>query len=262
MKDLALYEFVAPIERGFPLRYIPRVEGAYEKKWHEHIELLYYTSDSGAAVCNGKKYTVGRGDVIFVNSCELHETLEGVCTCLRIAPSFFEDVDFENVVICNHIENDSIINECFERIAAEYEQKSIGYDMEVKGIVYRMMRHILKNYKYEKTESKKGESKINGILSYIARNCHKKLTTSSISEHFHISENYLCHIFKNATGVSLVDYINKFRIEKSAALLLNTDESITDISFRVGFEDSNYFSRVFKKYMDTSPREYRNAGRK
>ena len=72
-----------------------------------------------------------------------------------------------------------------------------------------------------------------------------------------LSESYLCRFFKNAMGVSITSYINKIRVEKAAILLKNTDESVTDIAFNVGFSDLNYFSRTFKKIMNCTPKEYK-----
>ena len=55
-----------------------------------------------------------------------------------------------------------------------------------------------------------------------------------------------------------MNYINRTRIEKSATLLKNTNESITNIAIKVGFNDVNYYSRTFKKFMNMSPTQYRN----
>ena len=59
--------------------------------------------------------------------------------------------------------------------------------------------------------------------------------------------------------MSPISYINKIRIEKAAALFKNSDRSITEIAMEVGFDDSNYFSRIFKKQMGMSPREYKKT---
>ena len=95
------------------------------------------------------------------------------------------------------------------------------------------------------------------ILLYISQHYQSKLTTAELAEHFHLTEHYFCCLFKKETGQSPIDYINKYRIEKAGILLKNTDKNITDIAQQVGFDDSNYFSRIFKKYNGVSPRYYR-----
>ena len=57
--------------------------------------------------------------------------------------------------------------------------------------------------------------------------------------------------------MTILEYINRFRIEKSAILLTNTDESISDIAQSVGYDNLNYFDRLFKRYKNMPPKEYR-----
>ena len=67
----------------------------------------------------------------------------------------------------------------------------------------------------------------------------------------------MCHFFKNQTGQSVTEYINRLKVEKSKKLLKDTDMSVTDIAMKTGFEDSCYFTRVFKKYEKKTPLQYR-----
>jgi hypothetical protein len=66
-----------------------------------------------------------------------------------------------------------------------------------------------------------------------------------------------CRFFKKMTGRSALAYVNEYRIEKATVLLTKTDEPIGEIAESVGFDDLNYFSRVFKKVKKCSPGEYR-----
>ena len=83
-----------------------------------------------------------------------------------------------------------------------------------------------------------------------------KITTSSIANHFNISERYFSTLFKSQIGITPTDYINKYRVQKAAFLLESTDMNITEIAAAVGFDDPNYFSRIFKKYMNDTPKKY------
>ena len=73
----------------------------------------------------------------------------------------------------------------------------------------------------------------------------------------HLHPSYFSTVFKNAAGLSFKEYLNKVRIEESKILLQNTDFSIIDIAVAVGFEDQSYFSKVFKKYTGTTPKQFR-----
>ena len=67
---------------------------------------------------------------------------------------------------------------------------------------------------------------------------------------------------KKAVGKSATEYINEYRIEKASILLKNTDESVSRVATDVGYDDLNYFSRIFKRIMGMSPVKYRAAALK
>ena len=69
---------------------------------------------------------------------------------------------------------------------------------------------------------------------------------------------YLSYLFKKVTGVKFSDYLNELRVKKATELLENSTLRIGEISTKVGYKDSRYFSEVFKKRMGLTPNEYRN----
>jgi len=72
-----------------------------------------------------------------------------------------------------------------------------------------------------------------------------------------MSRAYLCSRIREETGMTFTQYLNRQRIERAQALLVSTDMSAKEISFRVGYENPNYFSRVFKSVIGRSVSEYR-----
>ena len=144
MGDHRLYEKVAPVEKGFPIKFT-RGNGTFPIHWHEYIEMLYCLND-GKVFCNGKSYDMRKGDITIVNSAELHSTIEGDYYCLRIAPSFFSDVDTAECYFVNYIPRDTELSDCFEAVFREYNEKGVGYDIEVKSIVYHLIRLLLVKY--------------------------------------------------------------------------------------------------------------------
>ena len=94
MKDISLYERVAPLEKNFPVKFSLHTGGCY-LHWHEHLELLYYLSDGERVFCGDTTYDVRAGDLIIVNPGELHATYGGTFYCMRLSPAFFADVRFE-----------------------------------------------------------------------------------------------------------------------------------------------------------------------
>ncbi len=98
---------------------------------------------------------------------------------------------------------------------------------------------------------------VNQALDYIENNYNKELSLKKVSKKVGLSLYYFSHLFKEEVGVSFVTYLNKFRIKKAKEFLVNSKMNIAEISFEVGYNDPNYFTRVFKEYEDLTPSEFR-----
>ncbi|EGT3949545.1 helix-turn-helix domain-containing protein, partial [Clostridioides difficile] len=98
---------------------------------------------------------------------------------------------------------------------------------------------------------------IENINEYIQKYYKENISLNSISEVFFISPNYLSSIFNERNKVSITEYINLLRIEESKKYLLDISFSISDICKKVGFNNSSYFSQIFKKFNNVTPNEYR-----
>lgn len=96
------------------------------------------------------------------------------------------------------------------------------------------------------------------IENYIREHYSESLDRSTLAQEFHLSPEYLGKVYKKESGQKLNDFINSYRVEKAADLLVSTAELISDIAYSVGFESTSYFSTVFKKHTGLSPLEYRN----
>ena len=72
-----------------------------------------------------------------------------------------------------------------------------------------------------------------------------------------VSPKYFCSFFKTMTAKTPVEYLNNYRVEKAAAMLLSSDSSVTDIAFSCGFNDLSYFIKVFRDLKGISPKKFR-----
>ncbi|PEJ57517.1 AraC family transcriptional regulator [Bacillus sp. AFS002410] len=98
---------------------------------------------------------------------------------------------------------------------------------------------------------------IKKATKYIMENHQSSITLEEIAQYCCLSKYHFSHLFKKEMGTSVIDFLNRLRIEKSIFYLEMTDLNMQEIATRIGFQDSNYFSRIFKKYIKSSPTEYR-----
>lgn len=97
---------------------------------------------------------------------------------------------------------------------------------------------------------------------YILLNLHRKLELKKIAQWVDTNPSYLSRRFKEETGQTIWAYIREKRIMEARWMLSQTELSITDIALSLGFDDVNYFSKVFRKERGISPREYRQKYRR
>lgn len=97
------------------------------------------------------------------------------------------------------------------------------------------------------------------IIFYLQNNHGQKITLNDLCNEFYCSPSFLSHNFKKHTGKNINEFLNELRIKDAKALLKKNGLSITEIALSVGFDDSNYFSEVFRKLTGMSPREYRKT---
>ncbi|HHY24145.1 MAG TPA: response regulator [Clostridiaceae bacterium] len=103
---------------------------------------------------------------------------------------------------------------------------------------------------------------IKKLIDYIHENYPEDITLSWASNYVNISENHLSSLFKKETGKNFIKYLEECRIDKAAILLRETNLPSYEIAIRVGYDNINYFGRVFKKVTGKSPRKYRGDYRR
>ncbi len=122
---------------------------------------------------------------------------------------------------------------------------------------------ILLDSLWESGEDKGADSssvvqQVEQIHRYIEQSYHENITLTALAEQYHMDASYLSRIFSQKYGETIIAFLTRIRMEKAAELMKNQDKKLETISFLVGYDDYNYFSRVFRKKMGCSPREYRN----
>lgn len=267
MKDISLYETIPPEKNDFTLKFrLYESRTSLMPHWHEHMELLFFLEGRCEFLAGGKPFSAAAGDLVVVNGGDVHSFIahEPVSYfCLIISPAFFSDVDPEAVCFKNLIGADKYVKEIFDDINNAYLSGEIGGDMLQKSHTYRLMAHLIKHYRTEQMPKQAREAHnrylalLERVKSHIAKNYQRRITTEELAGICYFSIEYFCRFFKRMTGRTALAYVNEYRIEKAAVLLSETDEPIGEIAARVGFEDLNYFSRVFKKIKKCSPNEYR-----
>ncbi|MGD6776813.1 response regulator [Sutcliffiella horikoshii] len=100
---------------------------------------------------------------------------------------------------------------------------------------------------------------IQQIKQYIIDHSHQDISLDTLARKVGLSPIYISKMFKEKQGINYIDFLTECRMEKAKRLMSNSEKSIKEITFEVGYHDPNYFSKVFKKMTNVSPKEYRKT---
>ncbi|MBE6645405.1 MAG: helix-turn-helix domain-containing protein [Ruminococcaceae bacterium] len=169
-------------------------------------------------------------------------------------------------------EKSDIISAVFEKYPMNCVNNTPRNTKKIDSLIKRFTDSEEKNLKliekiiHEVREQPGNRSHIYPIVEkardYLTENLEKDESIFEISEKLTVSVYYLCHLFKNVTGTTLIEYRNEARLAKSKAMLINTELSVSEISLSVGFASPSYFSETFLKNENLSPTEYRKLHKK
>jgi len=109
----------------------------------------------------------------------------------------------------------------------------------------------------DQTEDPRERAIIAPAIDYIDKHYREKISLVSLADLCGISPSYLSRLFKKVTGYKYAYYVNMVRIDHAKRLLTSTNKSVSDISLDLGFEDTGYFTKVFKKLEGVTPSHYR-----
>jgi two-component system response regulator YesN len=110
---------------------------------------------------------------------------------------------------------------------------------------------------YRNRQEKQTSFHLTKAIEYIQNHYMEDLPLSTVAESVYVSEYYLSHLFRKEMNLTFSDYAAKVRIDKAREFLrIEPSAQIQEIAIKTGFNDPNYFAKIFKKHTELSPREY------
>lgn len=249
-----------------------RGEDAHVTKRHSHnsIEFIECVSGNGAALKDDHAYPLQSKHLYLIDARRPHNIYPTNLSeyvrnkIVMEADSFFDFCDAmgiredaEQLLASPPIPTALLpeINHIFETVAALYDAKDVGF---AHGYILQLLHLCKKNCNAALAAAP--NAFVERALVLVAENAGVT-SLEAISTALHLNKYYLCHLFKNKTGINLSDYIAEKRLETGARLLRETALSIEDIATACGFATAPSFTRFFKEKSGIVPREYRKKAR-
>ena len=157
-------------------------------------------------------------------------------------------------------DRNNIFEDIFLTLSDGYTIDNLRYTTSLLHFYLGSLRYLPIYRKCHKVKEENTDNHcvvVNAALKYMEENIERQITLKDLATYIGYSVSHFSSIFSSSTGHSPLNYFNMLKVKKACELLDTTDMKITQISGKVGIDDPLYFSRIFKKIVGISPRQYR-----
>ncbi|SDO03763.1 response regulator transcription factor [Alkalicoccus daliensis] len=120
-----------------------------------------------------------------------------------------------------------------------------------------MCRYITDIISYIKSENATQNEGVLKAKKYVEQHIDQKIRMEDVSKYLYMNSSYFSRLFKKETGITFTEYVTKTKVGKSTMYLIETDLTIDEIAVKLGYDNTSYYIKLFKKYFSTPPMEYR-----
>jgi AraC-like DNA-binding protein len=192
----------------------------------------------------------------FLGETDHVKKLPGYHVLFSLEPKFRHKHQFESRLRLSPDQLDRLLT-FVDDLESELENHEPGYEYMVTATFMLVVGYLCRCYAGSSHPASRSLIRIGEVISFLERHYEEPITLDHLQEIVGMSSSVLLRTFRDATGYSPIEYLIRLRIARSCKLLRNSDMAVTETAFRVGFSDSNYFARQFKRVMGTSPTSYR-----
>ena len=248
--------------------------------WHEELEIIAVKKGCAAITVDTVFYEVWEGEAIVVFPGQLH----------GIGQKNAQTVEYENIIflphmlesgnqdLCTqeflmplmeetacrplHIKRDLTGYKKFSEFISQLDDlgrdRPFGYQLAVKGLLFQFLYLIFRgNYWKPAEKPKKSRERMKQLLGYIEDHYGEKITIEDAAAMCYYSNSHFMKYFKQYMGMPFTEYLNDYRMIQAGRLLLASEEPVTAVAQKCGFDNISYFNRLFRQKYQTAPGKYR-----
>lgn len=264
---------------GYASRRTERQEDIIPWHWHEEIELIYMAEGEMNVRTPSESFLLGRGGMAAINSNVLHSaSAVGECRLrsLVFSPvlvagndsSVYAEKYIRPLVSCNSFTGLLIgagledaagwFNDAFEAL----EQGRRGFEFIVRENLSRICFYLYEQYEPQLSKRERPLNqyhlRVRKMLEFVHQNYSDRLSLADISNSADVSERECLRCFQKSIQISPIQYLLKYRSMKGAEMLLgDPGKSVSEIAMNCGFDSPGNFTKLFRRYYNCTPREYR-----
>jgi AraC-like DNA-binding protein len=236
---------------------------------HKDIEFHYVFEGEEIYILNGKEQRISKGELVCVNSYTPHNyysLVKGRSVTVIVSADYLTKNGLNLGSLCfEEYVKDSMVGEKISELLGEFNASDAAHGVYMNALILSFVAYIARAHSRAsvKSEGSEGLERLGSAyqyvcqaIDYISENFANNIALDELSALCGLSKYHLLRIFKQVTGHTPIDYINKVRCKYATQRLLN-GASVTETALASGFSDAHYFSNCFKKYIGCRPSEIR-----
>ena len=269
---------------GFPIAVLRRdPQEPFGLHSHEFTELVVVTGGTGLHVTGQETWTLAAGDVFVIGGERPHDyqdmhrlalinilydpvrlrldlrdlpAVAGYHALFTLEPAWRRRHQFRSRLRLTPKEL-GVVVALLDDLEAELRVRAPGFGFQSNALFMQVIGFLARCYGGSKGADSHALLRIAEAISFLEGRYAEPIGLEELASIAHMSARSFARAFRAAMGSSPIAYLLQLRINKAADLLRHGEGTITDVAYRVGFGDSNYFTRQFHKLVGVSPRDYR-----
>ncbi|MEZ0537718.1 helix-turn-helix domain-containing protein [Caldicellulosiruptoraceae bacterium PP1] len=250
--------------------------------WHYHKEIEFLAILKGElnVYIGSESYNIKEGNVVLIGSSQIHNDMATSSKITEYIVLQFDLSKFIDPAIMQYVkyfidsnnplgklnyifqEKNDVSKNVFlsiNNIYDEFYKKEKGFELAISIEIQKILLEILRNdYKCIIDNSKNLEiGRLKKVFEYVDSNIHSKIQITHVCKLANMSYYHFIKYFKKAVGLSFTDYVNLRKIKEAERILLTEDKTIDEVGFMIGMPNMAHFYKIFKKYNQCSPGEYK-----
>ena len=278
---MKVYPFKIPKPGNNALIYQEDIEFVFYDKLHQHdeIQISFIEKGNGTLLVGDRISSYTKNDIIIIGSNLPHafksepssinksKMLSLFFTETSFGNSFFELDEFSEIkqffskslqglLIHNNKEG---ITKCFKKLKKATKLERFIVLLDILNLISRAKSEPISNFAYNKSYSDLEGKKMRDVFEYTIENYHTSIYLKDIANVANMTKNAFCKYFKRRTNKTYISFLTELRIENACKLIHSNEEiSISEIAYKVGFNNMSNFNRKFKEIKKITPLKYRN----
>jgi AraC family L-rhamnose operon transcriptional activator RhaR/AraC family L-rhamnose operon regulatory protein RhaS len=250
---------------------------------HEFAEIVIITAGRGVHVTGKETYPLNTGDAFVIGGSRQHyyHSMENLCLMnilfqpdklnlrthdLRTLPGYHALFTLEPAWRKRHQFNarlrltSSELSEVMtyaNTLEAELASRQSGFKFMATAAFMQIVGYLSRSFARAKHPDSRALLRIGAAISHLESNYQEPINLDQLAAIAHMSKRNFVRSFQAAMGSSPIAHLIQLRVNRGASLLRRTEHAVTEVAFQVGFSDSNYFTRQFRKLLGVTPGQYR-----